>query len=81
MHPAHAASPPLPDLNESLSEQEGKCDNRCGRQRLTIASMKAPPKRKGSSRFGRFQCRQQRLNESLHLKVQSKQSRGHPGGY
>ena len=72
MHPAHAASLPLPGLNESPSkkegksdsascsprvarclnespsEKEGKCDNRCGRQRLTIASMKAPPKRKGN---------------------------------
>lgn len=47
---------------------------------MCAASMKALPKRKGSSRIGRFQCRQQRLNESLHLKVQSKRSRSHLEG-
>ena len=44
------------------------------------ASMKAHPKRKGNSRL-RVQpvASPMSLNESLHLKVQNKRSRGYPG--
>ena len=36
-------------LNESPSEKEGKCTAASSASRATIASMKAPPKRKGNA--------------------------------
>lgn len=70
--PRRIATPPS---RPRKPEQEGN-DNRCGRQRLTIASAE-PSKRKGSSCFEDL-CRQQRLNESLHSRCRAN-SPIHPG--
>ena len=51
MHPAHAASPPLPGLNENPSEKEGKNISRQAANVGDVASMKALPKRKGNLRW------------------------------
>ena len=56
MHPAHAASPPLPGLNENPSEKEGKNISRQAANVGDVASMKALPKRKGNLSATSAEC-------------------------
>ena len=66
---------------KALPKRKGNNEIWCGKEPLEIASMKVPVEKRKNLATDSPPMTLPGLNESLHLKLQNKRSRGHTGGY
>ena len=77
-----ASKPQTVDASmKALPKRKGNNEIWCGQEPLEIASMKVPVEKRKNLATDSPPMTLPGLNESLHLKLQNKRSRGHTGGY
>ena len=76
-----ASKPQTVDASmKALPKRKGNNEIWCGKEPLEIASMKVPVEKRKNLATDSPPMTLPGLNESLHLKLQNKRSRGHTGG-